>query len=322
MCRRCGGHHDPALPCHTWARRRRTEPPLVAVSGSLGAGTLVAGRYRLHAPRHRLEGITRYSAHDLERGRAVWVDLLDPGARHDARRRFLRGAAIGAALPAHPNVVPLVDRGEVELDDGPQAYAVLAHQDGESLAERIAWRDEASIEEACTLLRGVLEGLAHAHRHGVLHRELTAARVWLVPRPGGGETVRLAGVGLACGFDAVSVPGIQATRPTGMSPEEAMGEPTDVRSDLYCAASLAWLALVGQPPFVERSFSRYLRRLVQDPPPRLRFHRPDAPSALEGVLRAAMAKDPADRPASAEAFLELLEACCPSRSTLPPPLRG
>ena len=101
-----------------------------------------------------------------------------------------------------------------------------------------------------------------------------------------------------------------------------MGEPTDVRSDLYCAASLAWLALVGQPPFVERSFSRYLRRLVQDPPPRLRFHRPDAPSALEGVLRAAMAKDPADRPASAEAFLELLEACCPSRSTLPPPLRG
>ncbi len=239
-----------------------------------------------------------YRATQLDLDRPVALKVFDEGylTRAGALERFRR-EAIAAGRLEHPRIVPVYDAGDV---DG-RAYMAMRFITGDSLAERIARGGPLPADEAVAVLSDIAAALDFAHARGTIHRDVKPANILLDPD----GTSYLGDFGLVR-FD--DMPGLTRRgdwlgTAEYVSPEQVEGEPATAASDVYGLAAVAFEALTGRAPFVRREASAVLLAHVREPVPDASAIRPALPVAVDATLARGLAKDPADRFASAEAFV-------------------
>jgi len=251
----------------------------------------------------------------LERLVAVKVLSHERGLDATSRERFRREARTAARL-MHPNIVPLHAFGEA---DG-MMYLVMGYVSGESLAARLARDARLGIGEARRIVAELAEALDHAHRQGVVHRDVKPDNV-LIEDESGRALLADFGVAKALGAGGtMTQAGSVVGTPDYMSPEQAAGHlNVDGRSDLYSLGALAYALLAGRPPFDGDARAVLAKHLTQDPPP-LRNLRPDVPDDLAAAVGRCLAKDPAARWPDARALKEAIAPTGLDEDELPEPL--
>ncbi|EPX58117.1 serine/threonine protein kinase [Cystobacter fuscus DSM 2262] len=245
-----------------------------------------------------------YRALDQVTGRQVALKLLLVGASADAAMRFHREAQLLAGL-THPAIVGHVAHGT--LAEGPP-YLAMEWLEGEELSHRLH-RGPLSPTESVAMVRRATEGLAVAHRQGVVHRDIKPSNLFL--RAGRPEDVVLLDFGLARyaapSLDAVTVAGTVVGTPGYMAPEQASSQDEiPPAADIFSLGCVLYECLTGQPPFSAPHFAAVLAKILFADPVPLRRLRPDLPSGLRGLVDRMLAKDLARRPADADQLLRLL----------------
>lgn len=258
----------------------------------------LASRYRIVREAGRGGMATVYAADDLRHDRRVAVKVLRPElAAALGTERFLREIQIAAVL-AHPHILPVHDSGEA---DGFVFY-VMPYVEEETLRDRLKRQRQLSIDEAIRIVHEVADGLAHAHSHGVVHRDIKPENILFM----GGHAV-VADFGVATAVDVaggtrLTGTGVAVGTPAYMSPEQAMGENVDGRSDIYALGCVLYEMLAGDAPFGGSTPRMVLARKLSEPAPRLSIVRETASPALDEAIFRALAKAPADRFATAPEF--------------------
>jgi len=247
-----------------------------------------------------------FVATDSQLGREVAIKVIQPGLAQEAahRARFEREAAILARMDS-PNVVQVHDYGN---SDG-IFYLVTQLVGGGDLFARVRREGALPPVTAIRLLTQVADGLEHAHRAGVTHRDVKPSNVLLRDGDRGPEAV-------LCDFGIASGPGLELTR-TGMisgsllymAPERHRGEPGSVAGDVYSAGCLLWFALTGTAPYAGTEFEIALAH-QESPIPQL-TGKGDFVKRVNQILRRSMAKAPRDRYRSMRAMYDDLIATEP-----------
>ncbi len=274
-----------------------------------------------------------YEALDTQLDRRVALKMLYTSPNADPKEalldeeRFLREAKLSASLPKHPHLVSVYESGVI---DG-RRYLAMELIDGQPMS---AWRRLGSVtlRQQVALLRDVAQAVHHAHEHGIVHRDLKPQNILVDAK--NQPNVTDFGLAKSVGTRAalsLTASGMVVGTPSYMSPEQAQGLSTiDRRSDIYAMGVLLYEILTGQLPFTGQSPVDILMKVLRDPlvPPStaVRTRRPEGaaapapdrvPSAvihavvdpgLEAVCLKAMAREPAQRYATAQAFAEDLTA--------------
>jgi len=275
----------------------------------------LAGRYRLDGELGAGGMATVYLAHDTRHDREVAIKVLhtDLGASLGLER-FLSEIRITAKLQ-HPHIVPVFDSGDA---DG-LLYFVMPRVEGETLRARLDRTGPLPIMEAVRYVREVADALSYAHGRGILHRDLKPENILL---SGGHALLADFGIAASSGMplaQRMTQTGTALGTPAYMSPEQAMGERTlGPASDVYGLGAILFELLTGMPPFTGVTYEAMLvQRFTQDAP-RASTRRADTPSGCDAAIAKALAREPADRFASAAAFAEALqEARLPQSPTGP-----
>ncbi len=276
-------------------------------------GDRIAERYDLVRVIGAGSGGSVYEAIDRKYGEPCAVKLLHEGLRAstDHVARFLHEARIAARI-GHEGIVRVLAAGH---DDDGTVYQALELLDGEPLAELID-RGNMSDTEIVRVGLELLEALAAAHAHRVIHRDVKPENVFL--RKGAGVKLIDFGIAKNLGFDGPAGPttleGIALGTPHYMSPEQCRGDRLDERTDLWSTGAVLFHAFSGAPPFSDRSGMvgdephRVLMRVAQEAPPSLAELRPDLPPAIVYVIDRALHPRLASRWPSAEAMSIALSA--------------
>jgi tRNA A-37 threonylcarbamoyl transferase component Bud32 len=265
---------------------------------------VVAGRWAVGDPIAHGGQATVHHATHVSLGRPAAIKVFHPHVWADEafRRRFRRECEALVALE-HPNVIPVLDAGE---SDG-TGWIVMHLATGGSLADRLAERGLAT-DEAIAILRQVARALDAAHSEGRLHRDVKPANVLLEPD----GHVWLADFGVARSVGTTTtVPGQMVGTAAYMAPEVIAGGRARPSADLYAFACMAFEMLTGRRPFPDGEVGSVLFAHLERPVPRACAIRPDLPRRIDRVLAAGLAKDPRDRPRSAMALVDALEAALP-----------
>ncbi len=241
------------------------------------------------------------------------IKLIHPDDASDptALARFEREVRTTARL-SHPNTIEIYDYGRTE--DG-MFYYVMEYLRGLSLDDLVEEHGPLPAGRVIYLLRQACRALSEAHAAGLIHRDLKPANIFAAERGGAFDFVKLLDFGLvktlAAGLDDVKLSreGSIAGSPLFMSPEQTLGEPVDLRSDLYSLGAVAYFLLTGLPPFPGESATRVMIAHARDPVPPPTRHRPETPADLEGVVLRCLAKRPADRYPDAESLDQALASC-------------
>ncbi len=262
----------------------------------------LAGRYEIDKELGHGGMATVYLAADLKHHRTVAIKVLRPEvAATVGGGRFLREIAIGAQLE-HPHILTLIDSGE---SDG-FLYYVMPVVEGESLRDRLRREHQLSIEDALGIAREVADALTFAHRNGVVHRDIKPENILLAS---GHAIVADFGIAQAVfgGYDDnITAAGTFVGTPGYMSPEQAMGDEVDPRTDVYGLGSVLYEMLAGRAPYAAVNAQATLARQAVDPVPSVREARPEVPTALDAVVTKALAKNAAERTETAAEFAEML----------------
>ncbi len=233
-----------------------------------------------------------YLARDLTLEREVAIKVVKPASdTQDMYDRFRREAKTAAKL-SHPNIVPLHAFGEV----GGMPYFVMGYVRGESLADRMRRDGKLPEDETRRILAEVADALDHAHRQGVVHRDVKPANV-LIEDASGRALLTDFGVAKTMNqSETLTQQGSVVGTPHYMSPEQAAGRSSiDGRSDIYSLGIMGYAMLAGRMPFEGNSAADILARHLTQEPPSLRSLVPAiSDSTLQAVERC-MAKDPARR---------------------------
>lgn len=242
---------------------------------------------------------------DRSLDRFVAIKVLSPTYAHQpaARQRFAREAKAAAAV-VHDNVVAIfgVDR----CNDLP--YLVMPYVKGESLQKRIDREAPLSLEAILEISVQMARGLQAAHDQGVIHRDIKPANILL---PQSVSRVLITDFGLARAADDATLThsGTIAGTPAYMSPEQARGDVVDARTDLFSLGCVIYAMATGHPPFRAESSYGILRRIIDDAHQPLNQARSDLPRWFARIVDQLLAKQPAQRFASAAVLAEHLEAC-------------
>lgn len=284
-------------------------PPPLGVSMP---GGILDGRYRLLARLGEGGVGTVYKAEQLWMQRPVAIKFLHKKvtASVEAVKRFAREARISAQIRS-PHCVSVFDFARAP--DG-TFYLVMELIQGESLRALLKREKRLSVPQAVAIFEQVLTGLGAAHRLNIVHRDVKPDNLMIQQEPTG-LLVKILDFGIARRSSAfgrpgsdLTVPGSTLGTPEYMPPEQCMGQPLDGRADLYAVGCLLFEALAGRRPFDNKDPVVVMRAQVQEPVPSLREVAPEAKisSALDVVLKKALAKAPGERYANAEAFIEAL----------------
>jgi serine/threonine-protein kinase len=265
----------------------------------------LAGRYRFDRELGSGGMATVYLAHDLRHDRPVAIKVLHPEvAASVGDERFLAEIHTTAKL-AHPNILPLFDSGS----EGGVLYYVMPLVVGESLRARLERERRIEIGDALRITREVADALAYAHAAGIIHRDVKPENILL---QGGHAFVTDVGIARAAApsdTGRLTSAGLSVGTPAYMSPEQASADPdVDGRTDQYSLACTLFEMLVGEPPFTGPSVDAILVRRFTRPPPRASTRRPDLPRHIDGAIHTAMARDPDERFASMERFIDAVSA--------------
>jgi eukaryotic-like serine/threonine-protein kinase len=255
--------------------------------------TLVDGRYRVR-DRIGSGGMADvYDAEDVNLGRDVALKLLHRRFARDDQfvERFRREASSAASLQ-HPNVVGVYDRGE---HDGTY-YIAMERLEGRTLKQLI--QDEAPLDQERVIALGlqIAEAADFAHENGVIHRDLKPHNVIVDPS----DHLKVTDFGIArAGASEMTETGSIMGTAQYLSPEQAEGHAVTAASDVYSIGIVLYEMLAGHVPFEADSAVSIALKHLTEAPPALTEVRPDVHPALEAVILRALAKDPADRYASA-----------------------
>lgn len=251
-----------------------------------------------------------YLAHDRRLERDVAAKILNPALASDPLfvERFRREAQAAAALN-HPNIVAIYDTGTT--DDS--YFIVMEYVPGPNLKEAIRERGALPEAEALTIGAQVAAALEAAHHRKLIHRDIKPHNVLL--HPGGAAKVTDFGIARAAG--ASQLTSTQTVMGTAhyLSPEQALHQPLDGRSDLYGLGVVLYEALTGTVPFNGDSLVAVAMMQVHETPQPIRAIRPEITPATEAVVMKALAKDPAQRYQSAA---EMRAALVQARERLTP----
>ncbi len=285
-----------------------------------GLARSLGDRYRIERELGAGGMATVYLAEDLKHERQVAIKVLreDLSASLGAGR-FLREIKIAAQLQ-HPNILPLLDSGSA----AGLLYFVMPYVAGQSLRERLAREGELPVHEAVQLITEVVDALAHAHEHGVVHRDIKPDNVMLSGRHALVTDFGVAkAISEATGRNTVTTLGVAVGTPTYMSPEQAAADPhVDHRSDIYSVGVVAYELLTGRPPFTGATPQQVLAAHVTEAPDSMARRRPAIPLALDQIIMRCLAKRPADRFQSAGELHAVLEPLrTPSPGTTPAEMR-
>jgi serine/threonine-protein kinase len=269
------------------------------------SGDLIADRYELEELVGTGGMSSVFRAHDRQLERRVAIKILHEHYAADPEylERFRREARAVARL-SHPNIVTVIDRGD---DDGRQ-FIVFEHVDGENLKELVLRTGRLPVRRALELALAVADGLAFAHDHGLVHRDVKPQNVLL---SGEGE-VKVTDFGIARSLHmehGVTQTGTVLGTAEYLAPEQASGKPVSPATDVYSLGVVLWELLAGDAPFVGENFVAVALRHVNEPPPSLLERRPDVSPRLDAAVQRALAKDPARRFPSMAAFAKELRAC-------------
>ena len=242
-----------------------------------------------------------YAARDEKLRRTIAIKTMAIATDEAARQRFWREARAAASVN-HPNICQIYEIG----DHGGTLFIAMELLEGAPLSARLK-QGPVSLDETLHIGRGVLAALSALHDRGVIHRDLKPSNVFLTP-----HGVKLLDFGLArpVGEEdrdtspALTRAGAVLGTPHYMSPEQALGEPLDPRTDLFSAGALLFEMLAGRPAFTGNTVLAILHATVHEDPPALSGS--PAVVAVDRVIRRALAKRPADRPASAQAMADEL----------------
>ncbi len=257
-----------------------------------------------------------------ELGRYVAVKVMAPhlAASGAARQRFIREARAAAAI-VHPNVMPI----HSVCTTTRLPYLVMPFVACESLQQRIDRQGPLDLKEILRIGTQVSAGLAAAHAQGLIHRDIKPANILLEK---GVDRVMLTDFGLARAADDGSLTrtGIVAGTPQYMSPEQAMGDAIDTRSDLFSLGSVLYTMSAGRPPFRAETTLGVLRRISDTQPRPIREVNPDVPEWLQQIVHRLHEKSPDARLQTSSEVAELLEQCLshvqqPTFTQLPESLR-
>jgi serine/threonine-protein kinase len=279
-------------------------------------GQLLAGRYELQDVAGSGGMSSVYRARDTVLERMVAIKILHEHFSDDAEyvERFRREARALAQLN-HPNIVTVIDRGEFE---GRQ-FIVFEHVEGENLKELVEREGQLPVDRALALVHQVARGLAFAHDHGVVHRDVKPHNV-LIDEDG---VAKVTDFGIARSLepaDGLTETGTLLGTSEYIAPEQASGARVDERSDQYSLAAVLYELLTGAPPYTGENFMAVAMKHIQQPVPSVREARPDVSPRLDAIIARAMAKRPEDRFPTTEAMMAALEAARVGTDNTPVPV--
>lgn len=296
-------------------------------------GDVLDGRYRITGVLGSGGMGCVYRAEHMAIRRPLALKLLHPEAEAvtGISERFKREAfAIGRV--DHPNCVDVSDFGQ--LDDG-TLYMVLEVLDGVSLFDLLTDEYRLGWPRSLRIVRHVLRALAHAHRKGIVHRDVKPENVVLVEQDGDPDFAKILDFGIAKLFDdaeteagspSLTQLGVTIGTPTYIAPEQAFGQSVDARADLYSLSIMLFEMIVGQPPFESEDVLALLTMHTTAEVPRIADLAPELqiPGPVEQLIRDGLRKKREDRIQSADEYISRIDALLerePAVSTEPPPRR-
>lgn len=272
------------------------------------------GRYEIRGLLGRGGMGAVYLAHDPELDRLVALKVPKLVGK-DAEERFIREGRAAAAV-THPNLCPVYDASRA---DG-VLYLAMSYLPGPTLTKVLQTQDALSPTQAAAIALGIARGMAEAHRHGIVHRDLKPGNILLNGRS---EPV-VTDFGLALRASVI-IPAAQSAQtmdhesrlthsgvllgtPAYMSPEQARGDVERIgpSSDVYALGAILFELLTGKPPFPVVPLVDMVRLIENEPAPAASAVRRGVPQGLGEICRRAMAKNPAERFPSMDAFAEAL----------------
>ncbi|MET9469364.1 serine/threonine-protein kinase [Streptomyces sp. NPDC006544] len=274
-------------------------------------GTTLAGRYELTGLIGAGGMGEVWRGRDLSLERDVAVKVISRPADDKLARR-LRAEARAAAALWDPHVVAVLDIGETVIEHRTVVYLVMELVDGRPLGEQ---GGRATVEDVVEWGVQVCLGLQAAHSAGIVHRDIKPANILLTAT----GRIKICDFGIArqSGVQGLTTTGSVTGTPAYMSPEQARGEETDARGDLYGLGCVLYQLLTGSPPFTGTGWEILAQHAYQAPAP-VRRRRPDVPAGLEAVILGLLSKDPADRPDdAADTAARLRAELRPGRSSEP-----
>jgi eukaryotic-like serine/threonine-protein kinase len=244
-----------------------------------------------------------FCAVDESLGRPVAIKVLSERFAEDqaVRRRFTREALAAARLSGEPNTVTIFDVGE--WNERP--FIVMEYLNGGTLDDRIARDGPQSVDQVLLWLGQAAEALDHAHKHGIVHRDVKPGNL-LLDRDGNVHVADF-GVASAAGMDSLTATGTVLGTAGYLSPEQAQGQRATSMSDLYGLGVVAFELLTGERPFKRESMTAEAAAHANEPVPSAAERRPGLPRAVDLVFQKALAKRPQHRYPSAHAFVGALE---------------
>jgi len=268
-------------------------------------GESIGGRYELEELVGSGGMSSVFKAHDTMLERNVALKILHEHHLDDEEyvERFRREARIVAQL-SHPNIVTVIDRGQ---SDG-RPFIVFEYVDGQTLNEMLSERGALPVDEALEIAIAIARGLAFAHRHGLVHRDVKPQNILL----NGDRQPKVTDFGIARSLDVkkgVTQTGTVLGTSNYIAPEQASGEPASAQSDVYSLGVVLFELLAGRVPFEGENFVTVAMKHINEPAPSVIAWRRDCPPRVAAAVARALAKDPRDRFPSMDAFAAELEAC-------------
>jgi predicted Ser/Thr protein kinase len=268
-------------------------------------GEVIADRYELEELVGSGGMSSVFRARDRLLDRHVALKVLHEYYSDDDEyvERFRREARAVARL-SHPNIVTVIDRGEA---DGRQ-FIVFEYVDGENLKQLIEHEGPLAVRDALELALGIARGLAFAHDHGLVHRDVKPQNVLL----NGDGRPKVTDFGIARSLDiehSVTQTGTVLGTSNYIAPEQASGQRVDAQTDVYGLGVVLFELLTGDVPFEGENFVAVAMRHINEPAPSVFDRRGDVPPRVVAAVDRALAKDPRDRFPSMDAFAAELEAC-------------
>jgi serine/threonine-protein kinase len=223
-----------------------------------------------------------YSAQDDRAGRpvAVKVMMTDLEGDSETRERFYREAKIAGRLQ-HRNLITVYDMGEEEG----RLYMVMELLEGQTLADFLKRPQPVSLEQSVDLMMQMCEGLAVAHAHGIVHRDIKPGNLFIKAD----GTLKILDFGVARLADSnMTASGFIVGTPDFMSPEQARGRDIDQRSDIFSTGAVFYYMLSGRKPFAANDLPAVLHKVEnEDPVP---LSEGEAPAALSRIIFKALGK--------------------------------
>jgi serine/threonine protein kinase len=263
------------------------------------------GRFHILSELGRGASGSVYLGHDPVIDRRVAIKTFNPQLTPVEKKQYeqqLINEARAAGRLSHPHIVTVFDA----LREGGTAYIAMEYLQGDELGKRIETGDRFKPDEVASIIWKIAGALDYAHKNGVIHRDIKPANIFMV-----GDQPKVVDFGIARAPNRVSDRPAKNEpytlfhnnllgTPNYMSPEQALGRPVDLRTDIYSLGAVMYEMLTGCKPFKSRDGARLLQQIAYKNPPAPHALDPGIPVILSHIVMKAMNKHPEKRYQHAE----------------------